>query len=198
MMATPLVTSLDDPAALTQAAAVQAYGGKGANLIVLRQQLQLPVPPAFILSTAAWRQWHRSGWSAALEAVVREQVGILELNLGRRFGGDRDPLLVSVRSSGAVSMPGMMDTVLNVGATPDSIAALARIDAEFARDIWKRFCEGYASTVLGLPRASAGAEGAQEGSRASVRAAEAIRRLAAGAGTPIPDDPWQQLRAAIE
>lgn len=162
--------------------AVQRLGGKGASLVDMRARLGLPVPPAFVIETSTYKVWRASGWPAELDEHIRQQL--------TRLQGTRSPLLWSVRSSGTVSMPGMMDTILNVGATPDSIAALrtASSDSRFAEDTWRRFCWMYAKTVLRIP----------ENDLLPCASADAIRTIALQRGTPIPVDPLQQLRGAIE
>jgi pyruvate,orthophosphate dikinase len=100
-------------------------GGKGASLFWMSAQ-GLPVPPFFILTTRAWRQWREAGKLPEQQVTsVVEMVRWLEARTGRRFGGGPRPLLVSVRSTGPVSMPGMMDTILNLGLTPDALGPLA-------------------------------------------------------------------------
>src|SRR4051794_39742054 len=99
-------------------------GGKGAGLLWMTSQA-LPVPPFFVVTTEAWRSWragHRR--DPRLDAELRQGLRWLEEETGRTFGGGPPPLLGSVRSSGPVSMPGMMDTVLNLGLTPASLGAL--------------------------------------------------------------------------
>jgi pyruvate, orthophosphate dikinase len=130
----------------------EVVGGKAANLGVMIRELDLPVPPGFVISTEACRAALAGGWPDDLDDEIREAMATLEVSVGRRFGDAADPLLVSVRSGAPVSMPGMMDTILNLGATPQSGANRERLEAMF-RD-----------TV----------------------------------GADVPDDPWDQLRQAIE
>ncbi|MFT4042585.1 MAG: pyruvate, phosphate dikinase [Gordonia sp. (in: high G+C Gram-positive bacteria)] len=145
-------------------------GGKAYSVNKMRA-LGLPVPPAFALTTDVCRRYHDVGqrldddvWEAVLE-----HLRALESATGRRFGAGPFPLLVSVRSGAAQSMPGMMDTVLNLGLTESLSAQLADAtgDPAWAWDTWQRFRAGYAEIVLG----------------------DATR-------TP-PDDPYEQLREAI-
>jgi len=99
-------------------------GGKGASLFWMASR-NLPVPPFFVLTSIAWQRWNRlRRLDDELLRLVRKGIADLERQTGAIFGGGPEPLLVSVRSSGAVSMPGMMDTVLNLGLAPESIAAL--------------------------------------------------------------------------
>ncbi|MDG2040623.1 MAG: PEP/pyruvate-binding domain-containing protein, partial [Ilumatobacter sp.] len=100
-------------------------GGKGANLAEMTSVLRLPVPPGFTISTDACRDYMDTGWPDGLDDEIAAQVFKLEMEMGRKLGDPHDPLLVSVRSGAAVSMPGMMDTVLNLGMNDASCAALA-------------------------------------------------------------------------
>jgi pyruvate, orthophosphate dikinase len=179
----------------------QRLGGKGAGLVEMRQKLSLPVPHAFVLSTALCRQFLASGWPDGLDDAIDRKLTALECATQQRFG-DRDrPLLVSVRSGAPVSMPGMMDTILNLGANAVTIAGLAAWtgDERFALDTWARFCRMYAAAVLGISRESFGDNLPREASVAVLRAdIDRVRDMCAGEGTPIPDDPRTQLRGAIE
>jgi pyruvate,orthophosphate dikinase len=101
-------------------------GGKGASLFWMASRNQ-PVPPFFVLTSRAWQRWDRlRRLDEELLRLIREGIADVERRTGATFGGGPEPLLVSVRSSGVVSMPGMMDTVLNLGLTPESMAALLR------------------------------------------------------------------------
>jgi pyruvate,orthophosphate dikinase len=146
-------------------------GGKGANLAEMTSVLGLPVPPGFTITTEACRAYRASGWPEGLDAEVDAAVARLEARIGRRLGDPHDPLLVSVRSGAASSMPGMMDTVLDLGLTDASVEGLARVtgDPAFAADSYERFRDLYRRVVTG------------------------------GAGDDMPpQDPRAQLRAAIE
>src|SRR6516225_8968896 len=90
-------------------------GGKGANLAEMTSVLALPVPPGFTISTEACVEFLRDGWPDGLDAELDRHVARLEKAMGRNLGDPHDPQLVSVRSGAAFSMPGMMDTVLNLG-----------------------------------------------------------------------------------
>jgi len=114
-------------------------GGKGASLAIMTARLGLPVPPAFTIGVDAFREWRKEGGIAFLEEELRGAIAALEHALKRRFGGDR-PLIVSVRSGAPVSMPGMMDTILNLGMTPAVEQALAaEMGAAVASDTYRRF-----------------------------------------------------------
>ena len=179
----------------------QLLGGKGAGLVEMHQNLGLPVPAGFVLSTKLCRRFLCSGWPAGLDEAVEENLGALERVTGQRFGDRQRPLLVSVRSGAPVSMPGMMDTILNLGANHQTIAGLmARTgDEHFALDTWSRFNRMYARTVLGVSPDELGLNPASNASTAALRAdVEAVLSLCSRRKTAIPDDPRKQLRGAIE
>jgi pyruvate,orthophosphate dikinase len=179
----------------------QRLGGKGAGLVEMRQKFSLPVPHAFVLSTALCRQFLASGWPDGLDEAIEQKLAGLECATQQRFGDGERPLLVSVRSGAPVSMPGMMDTILNLGANAVTIAGLAAWtgDKRFALDTWARFCRMYAATVLGVSRESLGDNLPRDASVAVLRTdIDRVRDICAREGTPIPDDPRTQLRGAIE
>ncbi len=143
--------------ALVDARDPSLVGGKAANLGVMASDLGLPVPPGFAITTEACRAYLAGGWPEGLDDEIRAGMGAIETAIGRRFGEASDPLLVSVRSGAPVSMPGMMDTILNLGLGPETIGAFAavcraRLEAMFRETV----------------------------------------------GSEVPDDPWVQLRQAIE
>jgi len=129
-------------------------GGKGANLAEMTN-LGLPVPPGFIITTAACNAYSATG---KLPAAMMEQVAAalkqVEKQTGKRFGDPANPLLVSVRSGAKFSMPGMMDTVLNLGLTPDTLQGLIRLtgNPRFAYDVYRRFIMMFSDIVVGLDR----------------------------------------------
>src|SRR5215510_13914907 len=127
-------------------------GGKGANLAEMTSVLKLPVPPGFTISTDACRAYMRGGWPAGLGDEVAKHVASLEEKMGRRLGDPADPLLVSVRSGAKFSMPGMMDTVLNLGLNDKSVKGLAKAtsDERFAYDSYRRFISMYGRIVLDI------------------------------------------------
>ncbi len=130
----------------------ELLGGKGANLAEMTN-IGLPVPPGFTISTEACRAYLKEGSApAGLDDEISEHLRSLEDAMGRRLGDSDDPLLVSVRSGAKNSMPGMMDTVLNVGLNDASVEALARHsgDERLATDSYRRLLQMYGSTVLGL------------------------------------------------
>ena len=128
-------------------------GGKGANLAEMTK-LGLPVPPGFTITTEACREYLAHG-SAPGELRVQVTMALrqLEDNLGRRLGDRHDPLLVSVRSGAAFSMPGMMETVLNIGLNDASVKGLAEEsgDERFAWDSYRRLLQMFGKTVLEIP-----------------------------------------------
>ncbi|MFB8008860.1 pyruvate, phosphate dikinase [Nocardia sp. NPDC056000] len=148
----------------------QRIGGKAWSINHMRA-LGLPVPPAFVITTAGWADYTERGAIAAeIWEQVRAGIAGIERGTGRRFGSAERPLLVSVRSGAAISMPGMMDTVLNLGMTDAVQRALAEETGNpgYADDTRARFVHQYRETVLG------------------------------DANGTVPVDPWEQLRGAIE
>ncbi len=188
-------------------------GGKGANLAEMAS-IGLPVPPGFTISTEVCTAYYGNDrrYPEALAAQVESALGEVERAVGLAFG-DRDrPLLLSVRSGARVSMPGMMDTVLNLGLNDDTVEGLSRSsgDARFAWDSYRRFIQMYGSVVLGvdhhhfeeiiedtkhelgvLEDTALGAEAWQQ----VVEAYEALVRRETG--QPFPQDPQAQLWGAI-
>ncbi len=143
------IYSFDLPPEVPDDEALRLLGGKGINLAVMRAQLGLPVPPGFTITTEAGNAYLEQGWSDSIEDELREHIARLESEFGRSFAGSGEPLLVSVRSGAAVSMPGMMDTILNLGLHENNVAALAEAcgDAGFARDSMRRFQSMYRDIV---------------------------------------------------
>jgi pyruvate, orthophosphate dikinase len=173
-------------------------GGKGFSLWLMTHELMFPVPPGFTIETQQCQTFLEGRPLPDLNAAIAEQIGRLEKTLGRRFGSNTEPLLVSVRSGAASSMPGMMDTVLNVGMTPATAAALADLsgDALFAYQSYKRFLVSYAGTVLGL---ETGYRPPGRETEAQLRAdIEDLRRqIAHHHGNDALDDPWPQLFSTV-
>lgn len=131
----------------------QTMGTKGANLVEMAA-IGLPVPPGFIINTGVGKQIASGadGMDDKLRGQISAALGAMEATLGRHFGGDELPLLLSARSSAAVSMPGMMDTVLNIGLNATTVDALAREtgDPRFAWDSYRRFVQNFSQVVLDL------------------------------------------------
>ncbi len=130
-------------------------GGKGANLAEMTS-LGLPVPPGFVVSTQACLHFlaNDEEYPLGLKAEVDEALEALEKHMGKKLGDNEDPLLVSVRSGARISMPGMMDTVLNLGLNDVSVEGLASIsnDPRFAYDSYRRFMYMYADVVKGVSK----------------------------------------------
>lgn len=172
-------------------------------------ELGLPVPSGFILTTAACRTVFEDGWGPQFDDELRAGIAWIERQLDRRLGDPESPLLVSVRSGAPVSMPGMMDTVLNAGMTDAVAEALSERSGSglFGWDTARRFVQSYAAAVAGAPtgliaESSARRLGADEGRGLSPDAlASATRQLReelAAAGYPVPDDPGLQIRQAAQ
>jgi pyruvate,orthophosphate dikinase len=188
-------------------------GGKGANLAEMTSVLGLPVPPGFTISTDACRAYMAGGWPDGLSGEVARHVRRLEKAMEKKLGDASDPLLVSVRSGAKFSMPGMMDTVLNLGLNDASVKGLAEQtnDERFAYDSYRRFISMYGRIVLGIDgdrfehpfekaKAAAGVD-----SDAAIPAGvlrdlcQTYKRVVEDAtGHPFPQEPDDQLRGAIE
>src|ERR1041385_9301322 len=127
-------------------------GGKGANLAEMTN-LGLPVPPGFIITTEACREYLREGAVPdGLAGEVSEHLRQLEKKMGRQLGDPSDPLLVSVRSGAKFSMPGMMETVLNIGLSDESVQSMAKQagNERFAWDAYRRLLQMFGKTVLDI------------------------------------------------
>ena len=128
-------------------------GGKGANLAEMAS-IGLPVPPGFTITTEECLRYLDLGgdFSDGLQDAEAKGVAHVEQTVGKKLGDAADPLLVSVRSGAAISMPGMMDTVLNLGLNDETVKGLAKTsgDARFAWDSYRRFIQMYSDVVLGL------------------------------------------------
>ncbi len=194
-------------------------GGKGAGLSEM-SSLGIPVPPGLTITTEVCNAFYTGGrrYPDGLDEQVRAGVAHIEAIVGARFGDPGNPLLVSVRSGARVSMPGMMDTVLNLGLNDVTVQGLARSsgDERFAYDSYRRFVAMYGDVVLGLKRESdldedpfeailerkkeaAGVAEDTDLSAAALReiVAEYKAEIRARLGIEFPDDPWEQLWAAI-
>ena len=188
-------------------------GGKGANLAEMTSVLGLPVPPGFTITTDACRAYMDGGWPDGLDAEVAKAVAKVEKQMEKQLGDPDDPLLVSVRSGAKFSMPGMMDTVLNLGLNDRSVQGLAKQtdDERFAYDSYRRFIAMYGRIVLDLDgepferllETAKEWDGVTDDAHVS---AETLKRLcerfkdvvARETGKPFPQDPAKQLRGAIE
>src|SRR3954447_19582755 len=188
-------------------------GGKGANLAEMTSVLGLPVPPGFTISTDACRAYMNGGWPEGLDDEVARHVKRLEKAMKKKLGDSGDPLLVSVRSGAKFSMPGMMDTVLNLGLNDESVLGLAKqtSDERFANDSYRRFISMYGRIVLGIeaeqfdvPFEAAktrthSASDAEIPADALADLCEVYKNVVERhTGRPFPQDPVEQLRGAIE
>jgi pyruvate,orthophosphate dikinase len=190
-------------------------GGKGANLAEMTR-MGLPVPPGFTITTEACLTFLREGGAPAeMLAEAGEHLTALETAMGKTLGDPSDPLLVSVRSGARFSMPGMMDTVLNLGLNDDSVKGLAAQtgdDVRFARDAYRRFIQMFGKIVMDVPAdafehvleaaKTAKFEGAQDTDLDAEDLAALIDRFkgiyAEQTGQDFPQDPKEQLRLAID
>jgi len=188
----------------------EELGGKGAALAEMTM-LGLPVPPGFTISTSACRFYLEHGtMPESLDDELESALEWLELEQAQRLGSDKDPLLLSVRSGAPVSMPGMMDTILNVGINGSNIAGLAakHQNMEFALDSYRRLLQMFGSVVLRIPKQAfdRASEDAKAVLNPSIDLTEStIRRTIASfhqvieqiSGSPFPMDPREQLRQAV-
>jgi pyruvate,orthophosphate dikinase len=189
-------------------------GGKGANLSEM-SNIGLPVPPGFTITTAQCMEYYANGQQmpAELMGQVRTAVEAVEKDLGKMFGGASNPLLVSVRSGAKFSMPGMMDTILNLGLNPDTLKGLIQESGSerFAYDAYRRFIMMFSAVVLDLEKATfEHAFDAKKKSRGikldTELTAQDLKEVSneflaivqKETGSPFPTDPWKQLELAIE
>jgi pyruvate, orthophosphate dikinase len=186
-------------------------GGKGAGLAHMIS-MGLDVPPGFTVTTHACREFMRTGdVPEDLWENVTEAIGRLEDKVGRTFGSGPAPLLLSVRSGAIMSMPGMMDTVLNLGINNDLVKVVAdwAEDEAFAYDAYRRLMQMYSNVVLGLEmhpferalaqaKTDAGAKDDTELTAADLRTLVSVYEgIIRGQGAKIPEDPIEQLRSSI-
>lgn len=212
------VYSFGDGKAEGSADMKELLGGKGANLAEM-SNLGIPVPPGFSISTEVCTYYyqHDDTYPDGLEDQVNEALKKVEKIMGKKFGDSEDPLLFSVRSGARASMPGMMDTVLNLGLNDESVKGLAKLaDERFAWDSYRRFCSMFGDVVLGIK-----AEGKDEEDPFEVELqkiknkydaqndvdlnVDALKELVTQykgiikekTGEPFPEDPRKQLWMAI-
>ncbi|TIU35375.1 MAG: pyruvate, phosphate dikinase, partial [Mesorhizobium sp.] len=210
---TKWVYTFGDGAAEGRAGDRNLLGGKGANLAEMCS-LGLPVPPGFTITTEVCNAYYANGrtYPAALEANVLSALDHIGALTGRRFGDPSKLLLVSVRSGARASMPGMMDTVLNLGLNDETVEALATEsgDARFAYDSYRRFIQMYSDVVMGLDhevfeeiledqKASLGHELDTGLSAVEWQGVIALykAKVEEELGKPFPQDPREQLWGAI-
>jgi len=188
-------------------------GGKGAGLAEMAR-IGLPVPPGFTITTEACKEYYAKGrqFPEGLEEQVREYMKKLEEKTGKKFGDPNNPLLVSVRSGAPISMPGMMDTILNLGLNDQTVEGLARLTSNprFAYDSYRRFIQMFSDIVLKVPREEfekilekyKKIEGVKYDAELSVEALKKIveeykELVKKHIGRDFPQDPWEQLYMAI-
>ena len=192
----------------------ELLGGKGANLAEMTN-LGIPVPPGFTISTGVCKVYYDNNktYPEAVKDQVKENVAKLEKVLGKKFGDKKEPLLVSVRSGAAVSMPGMMDTILNLGLNDEVVEALAVStgNPRFAWDAYRRFIQMFGDVAMGVPhhdfeeilatvKKEKGVEGdldldADDLKEVVKRYKEAYKKCL---NEEFPQDPMIQLWAAID
>ena len=189
-------------------------GGKGSNLCEMAR-LGLPVPPGFVISTQVCRDYLSQGQSfpKGLKESIEENIGLLEQTMGRGFGSSVNPLLVSVRSGASVSMPGMMDTILNLGINDEIAKGLANMmgDDRPAYDAYRRFLQIYSGVVLEVDagafeeilsehkdRAGVSMDHQLNASQVQGVISEFKGMVHRVTGNQVPEDPWRQLIAAVE
>jgi pyruvate,orthophosphate dikinase len=198
-----------------RAAMADLLGGKGANLAEMTW-LGLPVPPGYTVSTEACRAYLRTGWlPLGLPEQIDAHLSRLEEQAGRRLGDADEPLLLSVRSGAKFSMPGMMETILNIGVCDATVDGLAKLyqDERFAWDCYRRLVQMYGRTVYGVPgevyeRALAAAKRNVEASASApdgVLGVDGLRTLTRRfqhltrehSGREVPQNPREQLTGAV-
>jgi pyruvate,orthophosphate dikinase len=188
-------------------------GGKGANLSEM-VKIGIPVPPGFTISTEVCKYYYEHGnkYPESLENEVEEAVKLLEEETGKGFGSTERPLLVSVRSGAAISMPGMMDTILNLGLNDDTVNGLVKESGNprFCYDAYRRFLQMFGDVVLKIEHSEF------EGALKSIKKEKGVKldteldaedmkevvkrylEVYKKAGKEFPQDPWKQLWMAID
>ena len=197
-------------------------GGKGANLAEMTR-IGLPVPPGCTITTEVCTYYydHKKTYPKVLKAQMEEGVSRMEKQLGKKFGDRKNPLLLSVRSGARESMPGMMDTILNLGLNDETVNALAESsgNARFAWDSYRRFIQMYGDVVMGVQKlpsedeepfeiiiekvkkkllGNAHAEDTDlSAENLQVLVTEFKKLVRSRTGKAFPNDPWDQLRGAV-
>ena len=193
---------------------VSLLGGKGAHASEMAR-IGIPVPPGFIITTETSLEYFRLGrrFPNGLWGDIVAHVHLLEEETGRRFGDPETPLIVSVRSGAPVSMPGMMDTILNMGVTDATVDGLTKMmqNERTALDAFRRLLQGFGDVVLGIPKDRFETTLEQAKKQAGVEfdyelQPDALRQLidhfkaiiAEATGEPVSSDPWVLLKQAVE
>jgi pyruvate,orthophosphate dikinase len=190
----------------------ELLGGKGANLHGMTK-LGLPVPPGFTITTEICTYFYASGkqYPKALEKQVKEALHKVERQMKREFGGSKKPLLVSVRSGARASMPGMMDTILNLGLNDKTVEGVVAEtgNARFAYDSYRRFITMYSDVVLGIhanqfeaaleeKKSNRGTELDTDLTEEDLKElVQEFKQIVKLAGKRFPEDPWEQLWGAV-
>src|SRR5581483_9960721 len=179
-------------------------GGKGAGLAEMTR-LGLPVPPGFIITTEICEKFYEAGRRLpdGLMDEVRKSIRRLENTTGKKFGDESNPLLISVRSGAAVSMPGMLDTILNLGLNDSTVEGLARQsgDSRFAWDAYRRFIQMFGKIALSIDDKKfdhilAGKD--LSNTKVLHGVVASFKSLYESAGKKFPTDPYKQLELAID
>ena len=200
----------------------ELLGGKGANLAEMTR-IGLPVPPGFTISTEVCTYYYanKRTYPKVLQAQMEEGVKLMEKQLGKKFGDKSNPLLLSVRSGARESMPGMMDTILNLGLNDETVDALAESSGNprFAWDSYRRFIQMYGDVVMGVQKLPSEDEEPFElviekvkkkllgnahavdtdlsADDLKVLVNEFKKLVKSRTGKAFPNDPWEQLRGAV-
>ena len=197
-------------------------GGKGANLAEMTR-IGLPVPPGCTITTEVCTYFndHKKSYPKVLQKQMEEGITLMERQLGKKFGDKKNPLLLSVRSGARESMPGMMDTILNLGLNDETVEALAKSsgNARFAWDSYRRFIQMYGDVVMGVQKLPTEDEEPFEilieqvkkkllgnahaddtdlsAEDLQVLVAEFKKLVKSRTGKAFPNDPWDQLRGSV-
>lgn len=188
-------------------------GGKGANLAEMTN-LGIPVPPGFTISTVACKYYYHNEekWPQGLEEELKQAMRKLEEVTGKKFGDKENPLLVSVRSGAAISMPGMMDTILNLGLNDDTVQGLIAKtnNSRFAYDAYRRFVQMFGNVVLGIKHSEFEKLLEKKKEERGVKldtelSAQDLKELVLEfkklvkekTGKDFPEEPWEQLKMAV-
>jgi pyruvate, orthophosphate dikinase len=194
----------------------ELLGGKGANLHGMTK-LGLPVPPGFTISTDVCTHFYanKKTYPKALDAQVKQSLARVEKVMGRKFGSAKNPLLVSVRSGARASMPGMMDTILNLGLNDETVQGLINASpknpdvARFSYDSYRRFITMYSDVVLGIHanqfesaledmKHARGVELDTELKAEDLKElVRQFKQIVRTSGKQFPEDPWEQLWGAV-
>ncbi|MBD3203048.1 pyruvate, phosphate dikinase, partial [Candidatus Woesearchaeota archaeon] len=191
----------------------QTLGGKGANLSEMTK-LGIPVPPGFTITAKVCKYYyeHDKKYPKEMYTQIDENLKKLEQDMGAKLGNPDDPLLVSVRSGAAVSMPGMMDTVLNLGLNDSSVKGLIKKtgNERFGWDSYRRFIQMFGNVVLGIPHHDFEEELQKIKSTKGVdldtdlsaddltQVVEQYKKVYEKHGKSFPDDPREQLQKSID